>query len=282
MPARDRVLLTDAERATLFGIPTHPDELARRYTLEAGDFDLIGTRRHDRNRLGLALQVALCRRPGLTLAQFLQIEANVPAALVAFMAAQLSLSPSVLADYAGRAQTMTDHARLIAEATGLRFPVRADIGLMIASAEQAAAGTDAGLPIATAIIAALHAARILLPMPSTIERAGIAGRARARKSAAHRITSDLGLEQLTRIDALAITESGARLSWLKTIPIATKADNVREILERLRFVRDLAIPSDAGNPVHPARRHQFVREGRHSPAHLIERYALSRRLPRRP
>ena len=53
MSAHDHVLLSDAERIALFGIPTEPDELARRYTLEAVDFDLINQRRLDRNRIGL-------------------------------------------------------------------------------------------------------------------------------------------------------------------------------------------------------------------------------------
>ena len=203
MPARDHVLLTDAERAALFGIPVDPDELARRYTLEAADLDLINQRRHDRNRLGMALQVALLRHPGLPLAQVLQIEGAAPTPLVAFLARQLGLSPAVLADYASRTQTMTDHARIVAEATGVRPPTRGDIATMIAAAEQAASGTDAGLPIATGIVDALRSANILLPMPSTIERAGIAGRSRARKNASHMMVAGLPASADTWIEERA-------------------------------------------------------------------------------
>nr|WP_221211934.1 Tn3 family transposase [Sphingomonas sp. BK481] len=277
MPAREHVLLSDAERATLFLIPTDPDELARRFTLEQPDLDLIGQRRHDRNRLGVALQFALIRHSGMTLAQVLQIEGDVPRPLVTFIARQLSLEPSVLSDYASRPQTMTDHARLIAAATNVRPPVRGDVALMIASAEQAAAATDAALPIATAIIEALRNVDILLPMPSTIERAGIAGRARARKNAAGMMVADLSSMQIGRIDALFVEQNGARLGWLKTVPVATKTDSVRHIVERLRVVRAIGIPHDAGACVHPNRRHQFVQEGRLSPAYLIQRYTVPRR-----
>lgn len=269
MASRDHVLLTDAERILLFGVPVTPDELARRYTLETADLDLIRKRRHDRNRLGVALQIALFRHPGMPLAQLLQLEGRAPAPLVMFLARQLGLNPTILADYASRTQTMTDHARLVAEAAGVRPPTRGDIAPMIAAAEQAAAGTDAGLPIATGIIDALRAADIWLPMPSTIERAGIAGRARARKKAAHTMVADLDPERLAKVDALFGAEDGARLGWLKAIPTATRAESVREIVERLRVVRELGIPHDAGARVHPARRHQFVREGRLSPAYLI-------------
>lgn len=277
MPAREHALLSDAERATLFLIPTDPDELARRFTLEQPDLDLIGQRRHDRNRLGVALQFALIRHSGMTLAQVLQIEGDVPRPLVTFIARQLSLEPSVLSDYASRPQTMTDHARLIAVATNVRPPVRGDVALMIASAEQAAAATDAALPIATAIIEALRNVDILLPMPSTIERAGIAGRARARKNAAGMMVADLSSMQIGRIDALFVEQNGARLGWLKTVPVATKTDSVRHIVERLRVVRAIGIPHDAGACVHPNRRHQFVQEGRLSPAYLIQRYTVPRR-----
>ena len=105
MPARDHVLLTDAERAGLFDMPVSPDELTRRYTLEAADLDLINQRRLDRNRLGVPLQIALLRHPAVPLAQALQIEGNAPAPLVAFLARQLALSSAVLADYPGRTQT---------------------------------------------------------------------------------------------------------------------------------------------------------------------------------
>ena len=277
MPARDHVLLTGAERAALFGIPVDPDELARRYTLEAADLDLINQRRLDRNRLGVALQIALVRHPAMPLAQVLQMEGTPPAPLVAFLAGQLGLNPAVLADYASRTQTMTDHARLVADASGVRPPTRGDIATMIAAAEQAAAGTDAGLPIATGIIDTLRSASILSPMPSTIERAGIAGRSRARKSAAHMMVAGLNAEQIARVDALFGAEEGTRLGWLKAVPTATKAESVRDIVERLRVAHELGIPHDTGAHVHPARRHQFVREGRLSPAYLIARYTLPRR-----
>lgn len=277
MSARDHVLLTDTERTSLFGIPAAPDELARHYTLEAADLDLIGERRHDRNRLGVALQIALFRHPGMPLAQVLQLEIRAPAPLVLFLARQLGLDPTILADYASRTQTMTDHARLVAEAAGVRPPTRGDVAVMIAAAEQAAAGTDAGLPIATGIVDTLRAAKIWLPMPSTIERAGIAGRARARKKAAHMMVAGLGSEQIAKVDALFGAEGGARLAWLKAIPTASKPENVRGIVERLQAVREIGLPHDAGAGVHPARRHQFVREGRLSPAYLIARYTVPRR-----
>ena len=55
---------------------------------------------------------------------------------------------------------------------------------MIEAAAQAGLGTNRGEPIAAAVVAALRGAGVILPAASVIERAAIAGRARARKRTA--------------------------------------------------------------------------------------------------
>ena len=75
---RKHELLTEAEREQLVGIPSDRDDLARLYTLESADLDLIQLRREDRNRLGAALQLALFRPPAMTLAQVLNRSAALP------------------------------------------------------------------------------------------------------------------------------------------------------------------------------------------------------------
>ena len=127
MKKRKHELLSEAEREILFGIPTDRDLLARLYSFEPTDIDIIGVRREKRNQLGAALQLALLRHPGTPLAQMLQDKREVPAELLAFVAEQIVVSPTVLSDYAARGQTMTDHARELAAKLGVRGPVRADV-----------------------------------------------------------------------------------------------------------------------------------------------------------
>ncbi|WP_425524262.1 DUF4158 domain-containing protein [Brucella anthropi] len=276
---RKHELLNEAEREQLLGFPTSRDDLARLYTFEPHDLDLIRLRRENRNRLGVAVQLALFRHPGMTLAQILQRSAGLSEELVSFIAEQLDLPETAFAAYAVRDQTMTDHARELASALGLRGASRTDIPFMIEAAAKAAWGTDKGVVIAAGIIDALRQAKILLPATSTIERAGIAGRARARKQAAHALLSGLRPAQLDALDALLAADStGAMpLTWLKTIPVAAKPDHVRGILDRLGVVRRIGIPPKLSAAIHPARYRQFVREGRVSPAYMIERYTTSRR-----
>lgn len=64
-----RDLLSAEDRRRLFGVPIDRDALARLYTFEPRDLGLIEARREERNRLGFAVQLALIRHPGLTLAQ---------------------------------------------------------------------------------------------------------------------------------------------------------------------------------------------------------------------
>jgi len=110
MGKRKHQILTDAERHILIGIPDDRDELARRFTFEPSDIDIIGTPRSHRNWLGLALQLALLRHPGMTLAQYMIDTGAAPKILAEFVAAQLGLPVSALADYVVREQTMPSSA----------------------------------------------------------------------------------------------------------------------------------------------------------------------------
>ena len=97
---------------------------------------------------------------------------------------------------------MTDHARILAAALGLRPASAADLPFMIEAAAQSAWSTDRGQPIVAGIIAALRAEKIILPAPAVIERAAIAGRARARKRAADALLAGVSAAQIAKLDEL--------------------------------------------------------------------------------
>lgn len=167
-----RHLLTDEERQALLGIPSDADSLARLFTLSRSDQNLVAERRGDANCFGCAVQFALLRHPGTALAYLDQ----PPNALVTWMAGQLDIPVAAFTEYARRPQTVTDHARQLAATLGLRPPTMADLPPMIEAAAEAARGTDRGQPIAAAVVAALRAARVILPGAAVIERIVITGR----------------------------------------------------------------------------------------------------------
>ena len=190
-------------------------------------------RRGAANRLGFAVQLALLRHPGMGLAQ---MEEPVDV-LVEWLAARLGIPAAAFADYAGRPQTMTDHALMLAATLGLRPPGNADLPLMIEAAAQSAWSTDRGAPIVAGVIAALRTAKIILPAPAVIERTAIAGRARARKRAADALLAGLSPAQLAKLDALLLPDPALEatpLAWLRNAPTAPKPDHVRALLDRLR------------------------------------------------
>lgn len=262
-----RQLLTQEEHRLLFGVPTDRDALVRHHTLTRADLDLVATRRGDPNRLGFAVQLALLRHPGLSL-----VHVGEPIdALVDWIAHQLDRPASLFAGYASRPQTMTDHAREAAAAFGLRAPTKADLPFLIEAAAQAAWATDRGLPIVAGIIAALRSAKLILPAPAVIERAGIAGRARARKRAADALLTGLTAGQLAQLDDLLAADPATGLSplaWVRTIPTLPKADHIREVIDKLRFVRAIGLDANAAARLHDNRFRQFAREGLASPTYL--------------
>jgi TnpA family transposase len=102
-----RQLLTEEERQQLFGTPRDADALTRRYSFTRSDRELLAERRGNANRLGFAVQLALLRHPGMSLAH---MEEPVDP-LVAWLGERLEIPVAAFAEYAGRAQTMTEHAR---------------------------------------------------------------------------------------------------------------------------------------------------------------------------
>ena len=271
-----RQLLTDEERRALLGIPLDADSMVRCFTLSRADQELVAARRRDSNRIGFAVQLALLRHPGLALAHLEQ----PPEPLVQWLAQQLEIPAAPYARYARRPQTMTDHARLLATMLGLRPSVNTDLPMMIEAAAQVAWSTERGQPIAAAVVAALRTAGIILPPSGVIERAAIAGRARARRRATDALLAGVSDEQLAKLDGLLAFDPSMSMTpfaWFKAMPVAPRADHIRELLGRLRRVREVDLRSEMAGRIHGERLRQLVREGYASDAHQLGRYATRRR-----
>jgi hypothetical protein len=203
-----RQLLTEEERRLLFGVPSDPDALTRLYSLTLSDRELLAARRGNANRLGFAVQLALLRHPGMGLAH-MEEPVNL---LVAWLAKRLDIPAAAFARYADRPQTMTDHARILAAALGLRPASATDLSFMIEAAAQSAWSTDRGHPIAAGVIAALRVEKVILPAPAVIERAAIAGRARARKRAADALLAGVPEVQIAKLDQLLVVDPTLKAS----------------------------------------------------------------------
>lgn len=271
-----RRLLTGEERRCLFDAPHDETAIVSHYTLAVEDLDLIGRRHRSANRLGLAVQIALMRHPGFGL----QPAIGVPDAILHYLAAQIFVEAEVFADYSQRPQTRNDHADIAARHLGLRPFRRGDIPLALDLAAEAADRTDRGEPIVRALMEGLKRERFILPSADTLERAGLAGRARARKAAAATIVASLSHAELARIDDLIANSSDfgmTPLAWLRNFEEAPTTANINGLLERLRYVREIGIDPAIGARIPDFRLAQFMREGGAAPAFLLSDYSLGRR-----
>ena len=83
-----RELLTEDERAQLFGVPVDKASLAKHYTLSPEDLELLLAKRGAHNILGAAVQLGLLRHPGFGLRN----DETVADALLCYLAGQLNVS----------------------------------------------------------------------------------------------------------------------------------------------------------------------------------------------
>ena len=148
-------------------------------------------------------------------------------------------------------------------------------------AARAAFDTDDGGAILKRLTTDLRTQRFVLPSAVTLERIGLAGRARARRLAAQAINDALDTQHKRVLMALLEHDPSigrSRLIWLRALPHATSAASMRGLLERLKHVRALGLPRDLGEAIHPARLAKFAREGTVAPLSLLNDFGERRRI----
>jgi TnpA family transposase len=271
-----RKLLSPEERQALLGIPDDEASLIRHYTLSPQDRLQAEVRRRSHNQLGYAVQLCLMRSPG----RILGVDESPPATMVAYVAEQLEVDPGAFALYSRRYNTRFDHSRRLAQYLGVRTATREDRCAALVAAINAAGVTDQGLPIATAVVNAFRERGALLLPDGALETIGIAGRAIARQRAEAALLEGLAPDQLDSLDALLTLDPAiqqTRFSWLRTAPDAPGADNLIGLMERLSFIRSMAVEPQRRERIHPERWTQIVREGDAAPAWLVADFNANRR-----
>ncbi len=255
-----RALLSVEQRDRLFAIPVERAEMARHYVLGAEDLKLIGSKRRAPNRLGFAVQLCLLRYPGHGLGP----GEHPHELLVAFVAEQLSVAPSAFAEYATRDQTRREHAFELQRVLGIqRFGFAAWRNCLRIGAE-AAWATDRGEPIIVAMLDHLRRSSTIIPAPYVLERIGLAARVRARRRVFEVISSGLTDEKREAMDALLANDpevGRSRFAWLRDCPESPAPSNMIELLNRLDFVRTIAVDAGRTRGIHPGRLARLVEEG---------------------
>ena len=271
-----RPLLKADRWVALLGVPTDEETLIKHYTLTQTELDLVQEKTAASNQLGLAIQICLIRHLG----RCWQYEEMLPAPMVAFVAEQIDVPTTMLAEYGRRSQTRREHAIEAQRHLGLHPAGREDRRAALLAAITTAAATDQGKPIAEAVIAAFRERHSLLPAAGTLDRIGRAGRAVARKRMEASLLDGFTSEKLATLDGLLIIDPvirQTRFAWLRALPEAPSEKNLLALIERLSFVRAFDLDPQRRTRIHPDRWDQLVREGMVTPSWLAEDFNTGRR-----
>ena len=270
-------ILSPQSRAALFDPPTDPAAIVRHYTFSPDDLALIRQRRRDANRLGFAVHLAYLKFPGRVLGS-----EEVPASdMVAFLAHQLGVQSDAYCEYARRDETRREHLSDIQSYLHVRSFTRDDYRYVAKIATTEAIGTDRGDAIVAAMVEALRTRGVLLPAPTILERIGLAARARARKQAHKDLVEGLERRTISELETLIVVSDARNrttLAWLRDWPEAPTQKNLLGVVERLQFVRRLAVAPHREQRIYRARYRAIAKETSILSAQHLSRFDTPRRL----
>ena len=258
MPRRN--ILTDRQRAVLFDLPTDQAALLRHYTLADDDLEIIRARRRPHNRFGFALQLCALRYPGRLLAP----GEAIPEEVTRFLAAQLGLRPDDLADYAAREETRREHLAALREVYGYKmFTGRGSRDLKVWR-EDAAETARSNEDLARSFVEQCRATQTILPGITVIERLCADAIVAAERRVDARIAGRLDKEMGNRLDALLTEDAGGsvtRFVWLRQFEVGQNSADMNRLLDRLEFLRGIALEKSILADVPPHRVTRLRRQG---------------------
>ena len=255
-----RTLLSAEQRARLFSVSTDATEMTRHYMLNADDLTLIRGRRRASSRLGFAVQFCALRHPG----RALEPSELPPVEMLAFVAKQIGVDPTLFADYAHRAETRREHLIELQRHLGLRSFGFADWRACLQVGAEAAWATDRGEPIIQAMLGHLRTDNVLLPTAAVLERIGLTARVRARNKTFKVLAdglSDVELEALAGLLTVDLELRRSRFAWLRDYSESPAPSNIIALLDRLEYARGLGIGPARATRIHADRLSRLVNEG---------------------
>ncbi|XHE16579.1 DUF4158 domain-containing protein (plasmid) [Agrobacterium deltaense] len=160
-----RALLSEAwwQQATI--IPDNEREIAKHYTLDRSDLDLIMRQNKASNRLGLACVLATIRYPGRPLAD----GEVLPAGVLQFLARQIGVDHHEIDRYFERPQTRREHLALLFDRMQMRPFVPSDVRVLTGWLTPAAQTLRQADVLADMVVEELRRRRILLPARPALE-----------------------------------------------------------------------------------------------------------------
>ena len=241
-----RVILTERQRAALFGLPDSEADAIAHCTLSDADMAVINRRRGDANRLGFALQLCAFRHPG----RLIQPGEVIPAPMLDFVAAQIGVETREAMEVANAyAVTGTTHYRHSSDLQRL-YGYRPCSGMALAEMKawllEAAAAAPTNADLATACVEEMRRCKVIVPGPTTIERLCGAALVLAERKATGLVAGRLDPTTRARMQALIDETIDGRVSrfvWLRRIEAGTNSADMGRLLDRFDTIEGLGLPA---------------------------------------
>ena len=278
MPSTVEILLTAEQRAQFVCVP--PDlsnrQIARYYTFSANDLQAIARHRRPENQLGFAMQLAMLRFPGRTLAEL----PEVPERILACVAEQVRVPVAAFAAYGRRANTLYEHLDELRRTFGFRTCDWPALRCLARDLLPLALESDRPLPLIEKALTLLRADQIIAPGITTIERITWGVLQTVQRRLERWLTQPLSETHKTQVDGLLHADPDlrgrTRLSWLREAPEVASAKSLRKVLARRASVRALALPQ-IDSRVHPNRLRQLARRCARYATQPLAKFAPPRR-----
>jgi TnpA family transposase len=271
-----RRLLSDEQLAPLWAWASDERAIVRHYALSRADLDLIAKKRTASNRLGFAVLMCGMRFPG----RVLDAAETPPAAVLAFIADQVGVTPAQFVTYRQRPTNRREHIAELMESLGCRAFDTDAYRELLALAVSLAPGTPRAERLVQSVINEARSRHILLPTPRAIDI--LCHRARARSEwLLHRaLTTSLTDETRKSLDGLlriAPEMTITRLTWLRNASQSPAPTNILGLIERVEFLRKLGIDRERQQAIPASAFDRIAREAlKISAQHFAETAALRR------
>ncbi|WSY58331.1 DUF4158 domain-containing protein [Nocardia sp. NBC_00881] len=272
-------VFADEELERLRGFPEiSREELFRYFTLSPADaaFSDPGRGRGPADRLGIA--IALCTLPRLAFVPDRVVTA--PPVAVARLAEQLKIDSTEIGSYGRRAQTRTEHVRLVARYPGWRSAVTMEFKELDEFLLARAMEHDSPTLLFRLAREYLISARVIRPSPDTLVRRVAHSREQAQRETYARLAHEFTPPRCGELDALLVTDASlgiSRLRWLSTGPVEASAAAVRAEVDKLAFLRGLGADRLDMSVLPAERRRLLAGMGRRLTPQALERRDPQRR-----
>jgi TnpA family transposase len=270
--------LSQVERERL---QSFPDEITQYeiitfFTLSDKDLALVKKRSGDHNLLGFALQLGTLRYLSFIPDNF----PKLPSVVIEYVAQQLEVSPTVLADYGERSQTRTSQLQEIQDYLGFRKSNTTDYQQLETWLLERAMEHDRPLVLFQLLIKKLEIAKIIRPGLTILERMVATARNEAWTETTLRLQPILTEKCSQFLDSLLFVETEKQhtpLAWLRTGAVSNSPRAIKNALAKLDFLNQQNVKDWDVSVLNPNRLKFLAKLGKKSPTQALSRTPEARR-----